>query len=112
MFFSLAIGASAAVSGWRGDGSGCYPNAKPPLKWGRVAKSVTELSAQSRKPKGDTAPGPESALQGGIVLENCTGPVPSRFKCRRREVTISNPVFEKGRIYYRGEYALYCLGSK
>jgi len=77
MFTSLAIGASAAVSGWRGDGSGRYPAANPPVSWGRVAKDVTELSAQARKPADDALPGKADAIADGIIRRWLVlGPVP------------------------------------
>ena len=37
--------------GWRGDGTGRYPDADPPLNWGRVARSVKNLSARARSSK-------------------------------------------------------------
>jgi outer membrane protein assembly factor BamB len=39
------------VTGWRGDGTGCYPNATPPLEWYRLSKTVRGLSCQARRPK-------------------------------------------------------------
>ncbi len=61
--------------GWRGDGSGKYPAAEPPLHWGRVAKSVKELCAQSAKPKeGDKGkPIPDGVIREWMVL----GPLPA-----------------------------------
>jgi len=38
--------------GWRGDGSGRYPEADPPLRWGWVAKSVAQLRAQADGARG------------------------------------------------------------
>ena len=60
-------------AGWRGDGTGRYPNASPPTEWGRVAKSVKEMSAQARKPKnGETgSPMADGAIHEWLVL----GPV-------------------------------------
>ena len=68
-----AAGAQTAV-GWRGDGSGCYPNAMPPVKWGRLAKSILELRAHAAKPReGDTGePIPDGVIRTWLVL----GPVP------------------------------------
>ena len=37
--------------GWRGNGSGRYPGAEPPLHWGREAMAVKELRCQAAKPK-------------------------------------------------------------
>jgi len=66
--------ASAEVSGWRGDGSGRYPDAKPPLEWGRVARTVLALRAQAAKPK----PGAKgTAAPDGVVREwLALGPLP------------------------------------
>ena len=59
--------------GWRGDGTGHYPAAEPPVHWGRVAKSVKELRFQVAKPKeGDTgSPMPLGVIPEWLVL----GPV-------------------------------------
>src|SRR6185437_2833206 len=52
--------------GWRGDGSGRYPGAKPPLHWGREAKAVKELRCQAAKPKdGETG----QPMQLGVISE-------------------------------------------
>src|SRR5271170_4449213 len=52
--------------GWRGDGSGRYPGAEPPLHWGREAKGVKELRCQAAKPKeGDTG----QPMQLGVISE-------------------------------------------
>jgi hypothetical protein len=42
--------------GWRGDGTGRYPGATPPLHWSRRAKGITsDLKHQARKPTGEPA---------------------------------------------------------
>jgi len=64
--------------GWRGDGTGRYPNANPSLDWGRIAKSVKELSAQARKPKGDAPPPKEASIADGTIHEWLVlGPLPN-----------------------------------
>ena len=30
----------------------------------------------------------------------------------RQEATMTNPIFEGGRMYYRGECAVYCIGPR
>jgi hypothetical protein len=46
--------------GWRGDWSGRYPGATPPLQWERRVKAITsEIRYQARKPSGE--PGKDSA---------------------------------------------------
>ena len=66
---SASLAGEGATMGWRGDGSGRYPNANPPLEWGRVAKSIKELSAQATKPKDDALPAKESAIPDGILRD-------------------------------------------
>jgi hypothetical protein len=63
--------------GWRGDGTGLYPDANPPLDWQRVAKSVKELSAQSSKPKDDAPPAKDAAIPDGVIRHWLVlGPMP------------------------------------
>jgi outer membrane protein assembly factor BamB len=59
--------APAKPMGWRGDGNGRYPDARAPLDWGRVARSVQELSAQADKPKDDALPAKEAAIPDGVI---------------------------------------------
>jgi hypothetical protein len=63
-----------AAVGWRGDGSGRYPDAEGPVDWGRTAKSLRQLRAQAAKPKdGQTGePIPDGVIRQWLVL----GPVP------------------------------------
>lgn len=61
--------------GWRGDGTGCYPEATPPVHWGRVSKSVLSLRTQARKPAGD-APGGQAPADGVIREWLVLGPIP------------------------------------
>src|SRR5580658_8165099 len=64
-----ADGSQPTVFGFRGDGSGHYPNANPPMDWGRIAKSVKELSAQARKPKDDAPPAKNTGIVGGVIRQ-------------------------------------------
>ena len=59
--------APARTAGWRGDGTGRYPNADPPLHWSRISTSVKELSAQARRPATDAQPAQEAAIPDGIL---------------------------------------------
>lgn len=70
----LACAARAATVGWRGDGTGKYPDATPPVAWGRVSKAVKGLRFQAQPPKeGDAgAPMPDGVAREWLVL----GPVP------------------------------------
>src|ERR1041385_2933591 len=46
--------------GWRGDWTGKYPGANPPLEWNRHVKGITsEIKYQAKKPAGE--PGNEAA---------------------------------------------------
>jgi len=80
--FVLAITVSALteageISGWRGDGSGRYPDANPVLDWGRIATSVKELSAQSHKPKDGSTPTAQAAIPDGVIRKWLVlGPLP------------------------------------
>jgi len=59
--------------GWRGDGSGHFPGANPPVHWGRVAKSVKGLRSQATKPKeGETGKPIDGSIREWLIL----GPVP------------------------------------
>ena len=60
--------------GWRGDGTGKYPGATPPVHWGRIATSVKNLRSQVTKPKeGETG----KPMDNGIIREwLILGPVP------------------------------------
>jgi RNA polymerase sigma-70 factor (ECF subfamily) len=52
--------------GWRGDGSGRYPEATPPLHWGQVSKAVKGLRAQAARPKaGENG----AAIGEGVIHE-------------------------------------------
>jgi len=56
--------------GWRGDGTGKYPQADPPVTWGRVSKAVKGLRFQARRPKeGDVGqPMPDGVVREWLVL--------------------------------------------
>ena len=69
-------GAAAETSvGWRGDGTGRFPDADPPVTWGRVSNAVKGLRFQARKPKDAEPAGkpmPDGVIREWLVL----GPVP------------------------------------
>src|SRR5471032_3279011 len=74
---SRAQESGPAVMGWRGDGNGHFPKANPPLDWGRVAKTIQELSSQSRKPKDGETPDKDSAMPDGVLRKWLVlGPLP------------------------------------
>ncbi len=72
----LAIGAptgadawaEAKTWGWRGDGTGLFPDADPPIKWGRLSATIKGLSTQAEKPK-DKADGATNSATDGQVAE-------------------------------------------
>ena len=68
--------AAETTVGWRGDGSGRFPDADPPVTWGRVSKGVKGLRFQAQKPKADgEATG--TAMADGVVREWLVlGPIP------------------------------------
>src|SRR5438045_2827228 len=78
MLLSLTLLSFAAAAetlvGWRGDGTGCYPDADPPVTWGRSSKAVQGLRYQPQKP-GAEASG--KAMPDGVIREWLVlGPVP------------------------------------
>jgi hypothetical protein len=74
----LLATASSAVSapamGWRGDGTGKYPTADPPITWGRISTAMKGLRYLAGKPKGPetAAPMPDGVIRQWLIL----GPVP------------------------------------
>ncbi len=64
---SAAASAFAQVVGWRGDGSGIYPKADPPIQWERVSKAVAALRVQAEPPKGDEPSG--QPMTDGVIRE-------------------------------------------
>lgn len=40
MMAPVVLMSATAISGWRGDGTGAYPDAQPPLQWGRDSNVV------------------------------------------------------------------------
>ncbi|MCW8133678.1 MAG: PQQ-binding-like beta-propeller repeat protein, partial [Planctomycetota bacterium] len=59
---------SGPVTGWRGDGSGRWPDATPPLEWGRYLKVIADHRCQSAKPKGPQ-PETDAPLTHGLIRE-------------------------------------------
>ena len=56
---ALPLTLHAQTVGWRGDGTGRFPDATPPLQWSRQVKGITsELKYQAKKPVGE--PGADS----------------------------------------------------
>ncbi len=58
--------------GWRGDGSGRFPGADPPLEWRRIAKTpLRDLRCQASRPKDDLTPGdvPRLGCSDGFLFD-------------------------------------------
>lgn len=75
--------------GWRRDGSGIFPGAKPPLTWGREAQTIKALRTQPGQPK--TGGAGQPLLQGTVREWLVLGPVP--IPEDRRD--LKNPVLDK-----------------
>ena len=80
---SIAFGETV---GWRGDGSGRYPEANPPVTWSRTAKSVLALGANASQPaEGDAGtPIPDGVIREWLVLGPV--PLPEGYKKMTKEV--------------------------
>jgi len=61
--------------GWRGDGTGCYPDATPPTTWCDTATSIIDLRAQAARPF-DAGPAGRSLADGVIREWLILGPLP------------------------------------
>ena len=68
--------------GWRGDGTGRFPEADPPLKWGRISKTVKGLRNSAEKlSKADL--GKARTMEHGTIREwLILGPVAADVKVR------------------------------
>ena len=76
--FSAAASAQTKAWGWRGDGTGKFPDANPPVTWERISKTMKGLHAQAEKPKGpgvgNAAPVKHGTLGEWLVLEPISAP--------------------------------------
>ncbi|MGD0088937.1 MAG: PQQ-binding-like beta-propeller repeat protein [Planctomycetota bacterium] len=82
--------ASEPTMGWRGNGTGKFSAADPPVTWERVSKLAKGLRFQARKPKdGDTGtPMPDGTVHEWLVL----GPVPLPEGAKVERDTLPNEV--------------------
>ena len=62
LFLPLAAHGQA-VTGWRNDGSGKYPDATPPTTWGRVSRPTKSLRYMASRP-GDADAGSQLPVLG------------------------------------------------
>src|SRR5262245_989536 len=65
----------SAVFGWRRDGTGVYPDPKPPTEWSRISRTLMGLKCQAKRPKGADAGAAHSAAQGYIPQWLVLGPL-------------------------------------
>ena len=68
VLISSAAVAETKAWGWRGDGTGLFPDADPPVKWDRISETMKGLRTQAEKPKGE-GPGSAKPIPYGIVNE-------------------------------------------
>jgi hypothetical protein len=62
--------AAEPANGWRGNGTGLWPEARPPLVWYRIPKGViADLRTRAEPPGVDDRPGAALELANGIVRE-------------------------------------------
>ena len=69
--------------GWRGDGTGRYPDADPPVKWGRISETLKGLRVQAAKPKGDGPGDAKPILWGAVQDWLVLAPVPVEGRLRK-----------------------------
>ena len=61
--------------GWRGDGSGQYPGATPPISWGQQFKQLAGLRCAAEIPKDNSKSGGEPAVLGFFTEWLAAGPI-------------------------------------
>jgi hypothetical protein len=69
LFFVPPAGAAQPVSGWRGNGTGLWPDARTPLEWSRIPRGALDgMRAQADRPK-DEKPGDAPLVEKGLVRD-------------------------------------------
>lgn len=72
---TTASAPGAKIVGWRGDGTGCYPDATPPVEWSRKSQGIARgLLTQAKKPAGESIDGAKPMLDGVIRQWLVVGP--------------------------------------
>jgi len=136
----VMIGSASAFAetkcwGWRGDGTGRFPQADPPVTWSRISATLKGLRTQADKPKGNVPENAAPVLYGSIddwlvikpgrkfevVAKNRIEQLlPGHFvggtarpskKGHYIECTVSSPIFDGNRLYYQAEGFLYCIAT-
>ncbi len=62
--------------GWRGDWTGKYPGANPPVHWGRTMKQLGDLKCLAAVPKDNSGAGATQAITGFFSEWLVAGPIP------------------------------------
>lgn len=65
----LILPATAAdpIGGWRGNGTGLWPDSHPPLEWQRIPKGALENLRESASRPKDTQPGDAPLVEKGLI---------------------------------------------
>ncbi len=92
-----AVQAQTKSWGWRGDGTGLFPDANPPVAWGRVSATLKDLTTQAEKPKGDE-PGKNPAVLGNIPEWLVLGPIPYDAETSRKELLAKEFVPDEAKL--------------
>lgn len=64
---TIGVDAAEPKSGWRGNGTGLWPDANPPLEWHRLPKGAMEGMRAVASPQKGMEPGDEARLAKGLV---------------------------------------------
>ncbi len=75
--YAVPASGQEVIRGWRGDGSGRFPDANPPLMWGRISETMKGLRTQAPKPKGEGPGDAKPIVYGTIDDWLVLGPVPA-----------------------------------
>jgi outer membrane protein assembly factor BamB len=80
---ALAAGAEPAATGWRGNGTGLWPDATPPLEWSRAPRGALDgLRAVAARPSSDR-PGDAPLVEKGLLRDWLViGPFPVKDSVR------------------------------
>ena len=74
LFWSLSAFGAERFIGWRGDGTGKYPDANPPLNWSRTSAAMSGLRFAAVQPTNADA---GAAMPDGVIREwLVAGPLP------------------------------------
>ena len=74
LFWALTAFGAESFTGWRGDGTGKYPDANPPIAWSRTSAAMAGLRFSAAKPASADAgtPMPDGVIREWLIA----GPLP------------------------------------